>query len=222
MGEASMGPTTHNSSKEELILEAAEQVFVEKGLSGARMQEIADRAGINKTLLHYYFRTKENIFARILRQVFSTFLQKIDASIPDDAPFPAALRMFIDSFVDYIAGHPKIPMFVMQELSRGGGIVSEVLAATLDRISFPNRFLKLISQEVEAGRLEAVDPAQTVITVLGSCIYYFVAEPIIRAVLSKVQPDLVYDRAAFVARRKEEIFKVIYYGLKKRGSGDAD
>ncbi len=217
-----MGPTTHNSSKEELILEAAEQVFVEKGLSGARMQEIADRAGINKTLLHYYFRTKENIFSRILRQVFSTFLQKIDASIPDDAPFPAALRMFIDSFVDYIAGHPKIPMFVMQELSRGGGIVSEVLAGTLDRISFPNRFLKLISQEVEAGKLEAVDPAQTVITVLGSCIYYFVAEPIIRAVLSKVQPDLTYDRAAFVASRKEEIFKVIYYGLKKREGGDAD
>lgn len=100
--------------------------------------------------------------------------------------------------------------------------MSEVLAGTLDRISFPNRFLKLISQEVEAGRLEAVDPAQTVITVLGSCIYYFVAEPIIRAVLSKVQPDLTYDRAAFVASRKEEIFKVIYYGLKKREGGDAD
>ena len=115
-----MESEAHSLTKEELILNAASDVFIEKGLSGARTQEIADRAGINKTLLHYYFRTKEKIFARILQQVFSSFLVQIDSAIAEDAPFPVALRTFIDSFVDYLAARPRVPLFIMQELSRAG------------------------------------------------------------------------------------------------------
>lgn len=212
----------HDLTKEELILNAASDVFIEKGLSGARTQEIADRAGINKTLLHYYFRTKENIFARILQRVFSSFLAQIDSAIADDAPFPIALRTFIDSFVDYIAARPKVPLFIMQELSQGGNIVREVISATLERVNLPNRMVRLIAKEIEEGNLEPVDPIQTVVTVLGACIYYFAAEPIIGAVLSKVQPGLVLDRERFIAQRKEEIFRVLYYGLKRREAGDAE
>jgi len=212
---------THDLTKEELILNAASDVFIEKGLSGARTQDIADRAGINKTLLHYYFRTKENIFARILQQVFSSFLVQIDSAISEDAPFPIALRAFIDSFVDYIAARPRVPLFIMQELSQGGKIVREVISATLERVNLPNRMVRLITKGIEEGNLEPVDPLQTVVTVLGACIYYFVAEPIIGAVVSKIQPGQVLDRESFVAQRKEEIFKVLYYGLKKREESDA-
>jgi TetR/AcrR family transcriptional regulator len=211
----------HDLTKEEIILNAACDVFIEKGLSGARTQEIADRAGINKTLLHYYFRTKENIFARILQSVFSSFLVEIDSAISDEAPFPVALRTFIDSFVDYIAARPRVPLFIMQELSRGGKIVREVISATLERVNLPNRMVRLITKGIEEGNLEPVDPTQTVVTVLGACIYYFVAEPIIGAVLSKIQPGMVLDRERFIAQRKEEIFKVLYYGLKKRDESDA-
>jgi TetR/AcrR family transcriptional regulator len=211
----------HLFTKEELILNAASDVFIEKGLSGARTQEIADRAGVNKTLLHYYFRTKENIFARILQQVFSLFLTQIDSAIPEDAPFPVALRTFIDTFVDYIAARPRVPLFIMQELSQGGAIVREVLSSSMERVNLPNRMVRLIAKEVEAGRLERVDPIQTVVTALGACIYYFIAEPIIGAVLTKVEPGLVLDRESFIAQRKEEIFRVLYYGLKKREGNDA-
>ena len=110
----------HDLTKEELILNAASDVFIEKGLSGARTQEIADRAGINKTLLHYYFRTKENIFARILQRVFSSFLAQIDSAIADDAPFPIALRTFIDSFVDYIAARRRCPLRSCRSCLRAG------------------------------------------------------------------------------------------------------
>jgi hypothetical protein len=81
--------------------------------------------------------------------------------------------------------------------------------------------VRLITKGIEEGNLEPVDPTQTVVTVLGACIYYFVAEPIIGAVLSKIQPGMVLDRERFIAQRKEEIFKVLYYGLKKRDESDA-
>ena len=110
----------------------------------------------------------------------------------------------------------------MQELSQGGNIVREVISATLERVNLPNRMVRLIAKEIEEGNLEPVDPIQTVVTVLGACIYYFAAEPIIGAVLSKVQPGLVLDRERFIAQRKEEIFRVLYYGLKRREAGDAE
>ena len=97
----------------------------------------------------------------------------------------------------------------------------EVISATLEQVNLANRMARLITAEVEAGRLARVDPIQTVVTVLGACIYYFVAEPIIGAVLAKIEPGSVLDRESFIAQRKEEIFKVLYYGLKNREESDA-
>lgn len=206
-------------SKEELILRAAGDVFLEKGLSGARMQEIADRAGINKTLLHYYFRTKKNIYARILGKVFAAFFSQIEEAFGDGSSFAAVLRQFIDRLLDLLAANPRVPLFLMQELAQGGTIARDILVKTLahQRMTLPKRLVALIRQEQQAGRLGPVDPIQFMITVLGSCIYFFAAEPIVREVVASVQPGKPFDREAFLAHRRQSIFDVLYYGLKKRG-----
>jgi TetR/AcrR family transcriptional regulator len=205
-------------SKEELILRAAGDVFLEKGLSGARMQEIADRAGINKTLLHYYFRTKKNIYARILGKVFAAFFSQIEEAFGDGSSFATVLRQFIDRLLDLLAANPRVPLFLMQELAQGGAIARDILVKTLarQRMTLPMRLVALIRQEQLAGRLGPVDPIQFMITVLGSCIYFFAAEPIVREVLASVQPGKPFDREAFLAQRRQSIFDVLYYGLKKR------
>jgi TetR/AcrR family transcriptional regulator len=216
-----MSAVSHDGTKEDLLLEAASEVFLEKGLSGARMQEIAARAGVNKGLLHYYFRSKENIFSRILQEVLSTFLEQIDVAIPDDMPFVDALRLFIDSFVDYIAAHPRVPLFMMQELSRGGKLVNEVIGKAFEKTDIPGKMVRIMRREMDAGRLEPVNPLHAIITVLGACLYYFLAEPILNAIIARVEPGLATSREEFVARRKEEIFTMLYYGLKKRDGHDA-
>ena len=205
-------------SKEELILNAAGDVFIEKGLSGARMQEIADRAGINKTLLHYYFRTKKNIYARILGKVFAAFFSQIEEAFGDGSSFATVLRQFIDRLLDLLAANPRVPLFLMQELAQGGTIARDILVKTLahQRMTLPKRLVALIQQEQQAGHLGPVDPIQFMITVLGSCIYFFAAEPIVREVLASVQPGKPFDRKAFLAQRRQSIFDVLYYGLKKR------
>jgi TetR/AcrR family transcriptional regulator len=211
--------TQTDPSKEELILHAAGDVFLEKGLSGARMQEIADRAGINKTLLHYYFRTKKNIYARILGKVFSTFFAQIEEAFSDGGSFATVLRRFIDRLLDLLAANPRVPLFLMQELAQGGTTARDILAKTLSRqrMTLPKRLVAMIKQEQRAGRLGPVDPLQFMITVLGSCIYFFAAEPIVREVLISIQPEKPFDRAAFLAQRRQSIFDVLYYGIKKRG-----
>jgi TetR/AcrR family transcriptional regulator len=205
-------------SKEELILRAAGDVFIEKGLSGARMQEIADRAGINKTLLHYYFRTKKNIYARILGKVFSAFFSQIEEAFGDGSSFAAVLRQFIDRLLDLLAANPRVPLFLMQELASGGTIARDILVKTLarQRMTLPKRLIALIERERRAGHLRPVEPIQFMITVLGACIYFFAAEPIIREVLVSIRPGKPFDRKAFLAQRRQSIFDVLYYGVKKR------
>jgi TetR/AcrR family transcriptional regulator len=205
-------------SKEERILSAAGDVFIEKGLSGARMQEIADRAGINKTLLHYYFRTKKNIYARILGKVFTTFFAQIEEAFSEGGSFPTVLRRFIDRLLDLLNANPRVPLFLMQELAQGGTIARNILVNTLSRqrLTLPQRLIALIEQEQRAGHLGPVDPIQFMTTVLGSCIYFFAAEPIVSEVLASIQPEKPFDRAAFIAQRRQSIFDVLYYGVKKR------
>jgi len=209
-------------SKEEQILNAAAEVFVEKGLAGTRMQEIADRAGINKTLLHYYFRSKENIYRKIVERVFAGFFSQIEAAMTSDSSFPVALERFIDGIFSVMLANPRVPLFMMQELSQGGKTVQDILTTTLgrQRMTLPQRLFELIGREQGAGNIGPVNPLQFMVTLLGSCIYYFAAEPVVVAVIQSIRPGLAFDRQQFIAERKEEIFNVLYYGIKKREEED--
>ena len=70
--------TEHEINTEQKILDAAKEVFQHKGLTGARMQEIADKAGINKALLHYYYRTKDKLFEKVFEYAFSLFIPSVE------------------------------------------------------------------------------------------------------------------------------------------------
>ncbi len=209
-------------SKEELILNAASEVIVEKGLAGTRMQEIANRAGINKTLLHYYFRSKENIYRKIVERVFAGFFDQIETAMTSDDSFPVALRRFIDGIFAVMVANPRVPLFMMQELAQGGKTVQDILTTTLgrQRLTLPQRLFGLISREQEAGEIGPVSPFQFMVTLLGSCMYFFAAEPIVVAVIQAVRPGVPFDRLQFITERKEEIFNVLYYGIKKRKETD--
>jgi len=215
-------PDQPDTSKEELILNAAAEVIVEKGLAGTRMQEIANRAGINKTLLHYYFRSKENIYRKIVERVFAEFFARIEAVLASDDALPVALRRFIDGIFAVMLANPRVPLFMMQELAQGGKTVQDILTTTLgrQRLTLPQRLFNLIRHEQEAGLIGAVDPFQFMVTLLSSCIYYFAAEPIVVAVAQAVRPGVPFDRLQFISERKEEIFNVLYYGIKKRENED--
>ncbi|MEJ2055399.1 MAG: TetR family transcriptional regulator, partial [Calditrichaceae bacterium] len=85
--------------KEEIILRAAMDVFVEKGQYGAKMQEIADRAGINKALLHYYYRSKEKLYIHIFKYIFRKIASEVLELLKSDLPFEELLRTFISKSI---------------------------------------------------------------------------------------------------------------------------
>lgn len=208
----------NDTSKEELILEAAMDEFIAHGWSGARMQSIADRAGINKTLLHYYYRSKENLYEKIVYKTMDYFFGSIMEKISLTENFEDFLRTFIDTLVDVASDNPRLPMFIMQELSRGGEAVLAILNAVLSKNSPPVTMImhKKISKAIEEGVIRETETIQLVMTLLGSCLYFAMAEPVIMKIGEMNGFLEGFDKKTFLEKRKKDIFETLYRGLAKK------
>ena len=103
---------------EEKILAAAKKVFVRKGMDGARMQDIADEAGINKALLHYYFRNKELLFEKIFADSAGRFIPKVKSILLSDADFYQKIEQFCAEYITMVMANPYMPVFVMSEMQK--------------------------------------------------------------------------------------------------------
>ncbi len=212
--------TTASEKTSTLLLCSATAIFLERGFDGTRMQEIADRAGVNKALLHYYFRNKQTLFEAVVRHQFKSNIMQLLKDLHPDATFAAALRHFINGYVDTLAANPQVPRFMLRELAGGGQAVAQVLREMInaEEISVIHHLRRLMNRAARRGEIRRQDPLQLVMTVIGACIYSFIAEPIIVA----VEPDFAKrDQHRFLASRKRAIFQTIYYGTKKRESHEA-
>ena len=114
-----------NVKTEEKIIEAATKIFLEKGKDGARMQEIADRAGINKALLHYYFRSKEKLYAEVFSNELRKFFRSILGTIKESEDFKDFIQTFINLYIDTISKNPKLFRFILWEIEIDPGCSEE-------------------------------------------------------------------------------------------------
>jgi TetR/AcrR family transcriptional regulator len=200
------------------IFEAALRVFARKGRDGARMQEIADEAGIHRPLLHYYFRTKQQLFEACFTHMFGQFMESFEVPTVEDAPFSEILRGFIDHYVDNVREHQDMAMMIVAENLSGSTLLGEHLArAFATRGSPQQRMEEAILRAAEKGEIRAVDPKQTMLTIVSACVFFFVSLPTVRM----LNPLAREDFDAFVEARKEHVFEVVYYGLASREVSDA-
>src|SRR3954468_10948841 len=103
---------------EEKILEAARKIFLAKGLDGARMQDIADEAGINKAMLHYYFRSKEKLFEKIFTEVAGHFLPRIATILASENSVLEKIDTFCAEYINQVMQTPYVPIFILNEINR--------------------------------------------------------------------------------------------------------
>ena len=194
---------TKKDSTEDKILEAAKNVFVAKGMEGARMQEIADEAGINKALLHYYFRSKERLFEAIFSEIFKFAFPKLSRIILSDAGIVSKIEQFVDAYIDILIKHPFIPGFVMKELNRDpSGLFKLVVKFGLD----PQPVLSHIKEAMDRGEIKPMKPQHLVVNVISMCIFPFAARPIISFVIFKDDKQAL---ETFYSERAEVIKKFV-------------
>src|SRR5258708_452167 len=183
------------------ILQAALEEFAHEGPAGARTDEIARRAGVNKALLYYYFKDKEGLYAAALEQVFSGL---IDRAMPvlerSDLPPQKRLLLYAQTHFDYIASSPAHSRLVQREFMRSAGRTLSPAASRVFERYGKRLYLKLVELIEEGGRtgeFRKVDPRQTVTSILGTIVFYFISIPAMRL----VNPSDPFSAERLAARR---------------------
>jgi len=202
--------TNQDKNTEALILDAARTVFTETGLDGARMQEIADTAGINKALLHYYYRSKEQLFEAVFRESFNKFSPRIFEIMGSSIEITEKIKLFISNYIDLIQENPHLPAFVLHELNRNPERISNLLPFTEQTIS--GLLSKLNGEFKSAGFIE-ITPQHLMINIIALCIFPVIGRPIVQPILFGNDTDRYNE---FIQQRKTEVTKFVLNALEKK------
>tara|TARA_R110001583_G_scaffold69693_1_gene197550 strand:- start:39 stop:644 length:606 start_codon:yes stop_codon:yes gene_type:complete len=193
---------------EQQILDAAKIVFQSKGMDGARMQEIADEAGINKAMLHYYYRSKQLLFEAVFKQAFSLLAPQLNSILNDDSSIEDKIRNFTSNYTSFMMKHPYLPNFIIQELNRNEDFILKLKENT----GFPNleKFKTQVDEEINQKALKPIAADQLFVNIIALNIFPFLGKPLIKVFTDK--DDKAY--LEFVESRKIEVANFIINSIK--------
>jgi AcrR family transcriptional regulator len=192
------------------ILDAAKIVFLEKGFEGARMQEIADEAKINKALVHYYFRSKDKLFDAIFQEAFQQFFPKIVEIMMTEKPLFEKIEFFIDTYITMLSNNPHLPSFVMHEINRNPVRIVSIIKKSGVK---PEYLGIAIQKEVDAGVIIPTNPVHLIINMIGLCLFPFMAKPIIQGFVFNGNSE-AYQQ--FLSERKKEVTSFVINSIRKK------
>lgn len=193
--------TENDKLTEEKIFEAATEVFIEKGMDGARMQDIANQAGINKALLHYYYRTKEKLFTAVFEMIARKLFAKFAPVFNENLSLEQKIRFFFREHISFLQENPGLPGFILNEVNRHPERIKRLLAG----IDFEKLWMKLYEQhkeEFEKYNIHREDIPQLMISMASISVFPFAAKGILEGILGKVNirfSDFIEERKEFAA-----------------------
>lgn len=198
--------TKHNTERQ--ILEAARTVFIRKGLEGARMQEIADEAGINKALLHYYFRSKEKLFNHIFENVLRGVFDVINESIYEEGDVFVFIETFVDNYLSVLRKNPFVPNFIFSEINSHPERIEQI--SDKIRLNIPG-FMHMVKKNIGQKKICAISPEHLLIDMLGMCVLPFIARPLLEKVFFDDYPAGAEN---FFYERKQHIISFFKIALQ--------
>lgn len=194
-------------STEERILEAAVREFMAKGYAGARTAAIAEAAGVTHAMLHYYFRTKDKLFDRIIESKIVTLRDIMLASLGDPSvPLFDKIRTAIEKHQDFIAANPDLPRFMINEvLSRPERIPMVIEQLKRHTPLVVESLQRQIDEYAAKGLCRKVDAGMLMLDIVSLNIFPFTAKPMVNALLGGMMEDM----EAFVETRRKENLETI-------------
>ncbi|WP_445957395.1 TetR/AcrR family transcriptional regulator [Yeosuana sp.] len=199
---------TKNETTEIQILNAAKTVFQQKGMDGSRMQEIADEAGINKAMLHYYYRSKQILFEAVFNHAFALLAPQLNKILNDDSSIEEKIRNFTSNYISFVNKHPYLPNFVIQEINRNPGFVLKMKLNS----GFPDieKFKEQVKKDVENGIIKPIKAEQLFINILSLSVFPFVATPLIKAFINTDDQGFKF----LMEERKTEVANFMINSIK--------
>jgi AcrR family transcriptional regulator len=193
----------HASDTKTRILDAADEIFVHRGIDGARMQEIADHAGVNKALLHYHFRSKADLARAVWLRIASSFVPGIFKMMASDISLDEKIERFVHAYHVKLTRHPYLLAYVISEAVRHPDFVDDFYSPQRREAAHQmlDRLREQIDERAKAEKVAPVPVDQFFITLVGSCLFPFVAQPMIAEVLGLSATGV----RQFMKRRRTEL-----------------
>lgn len=195
------------------IFKAASEVFEEKGYYGARMQEIADRAGINKALLHYYFATKEQLFMAVFRVLLKKMFEKIISIFAEETSFREKIRRFLDEHIEFLIKNPNLPIFLLNEVSRNPAL-ADGLKETVQYSQLRDLIYEKHAKELKGYGIKKNDMPQLMITIVSMSVFPCAARDMLTLMMPQMDDNKKFN--AFMRERKDFAADFIITALKNR------
>jgi len=203
--------TETDKQTEEKIFEAATDVFVEKGMDGSRMQDIADHAGINKSLLHYYYRTKDRLFNAVFEKIAGQMFKKFAPVLDENLSLEEKIRFFFREHIAFMQKNPRLPAFLLNEFHRNPQRIRKLI----QNIDINKLWTTLEAQhkeELKRYNITKENIPQFMTTVAGMSVFPFIARPVIAGIMEKM--DYNFDQ--YIEERKKYAADFVINAMKKQ------
>ncbi|NLI35618.1 MAG: TetR/AcrR family transcriptional regulator [Bacteroidales bacterium] len=162
-----------DNTTEERILEAAKKVFLRDGLQGARMQDIADLATINRSMLHYYFRDKEMLSQEVMKTVVSKFVVAFKENLNSELSFEEKVDNYIAAEINLAFDNPDLLIFALHESSKDPDFFKKIIESKMSVV-----FRKQMKEAYEKGQIVPKNIEEFVVSVSSLCMFPFIAGPL--------------------------------------------
>ena len=200
MAEKQPKPTTHHGEQTRAaILQAAMAEFSRAGVAGARTDEIALAAGVNKALLYYYFKDKESLYGAVLDHAFGSIYSRLGAILDSQAPNSEKILQYAGEHFDALAKHPTFCRVVHSEMTRHD---SPHMALLVKRYQgrLMERMQEVLREGIASGEFRQVDPINFALSMVAVNVFYFVSVPVFQAItgMDPLTPERIAARRAAV------------------------
>lgn len=203
----------NKQSTEEKILAAAKKIFYQKGLKGARMQEIADDAGVNKAMLHYYFRSKQKLFDQVFSQSVRSITPQLMDVFLEESNLQTKITHLVELTIDLFLEEPFLSNFIINELSNNPEKLFQSILEYDDGLV--GKVLPLISTQIqegiEQGSIQSdLKPAELIVNILSLCLLPIMAQTVLQRILGI--DDERMER--FMVKRKQTVTQFVLDAIK--------
>jgi TetR/AcrR family transcriptional regulator len=194
---------------EEKIFNAARIVFQKKGFTGARMQEIADEAGINKAMLHYCFKNKQLLFEAVFMNAFSQLAPQVNEIFNSQETVFDKIKKFTNSYISFVMQNPFLPAFIIQEMNNN----PEFVMTFLNHENRPNpaTLVSQIEKEIADGIIKPIQPKQLLLDIFSMTVFPFAAQILVKGIIQISDEEF----NQMMEERKTSIAQQIINSIKK-------
>ena len=195
------------------IREVAQQLFFEQGYAATSTTQIAKEVGCTQALVHYYYRTKENLFRQIFLEQVLAALNVIGRSLANEESFDRFIEQAISMYFDALSSNPRLPFFMLEELVNNPERRKYMREKFVKNPTYAMLYMQFdarLKQEQQAGHITKIDPFDLMITIASLTVFTFVSLPMFQDLLSQTD-DQVRE---YIAHRKSEVIRMVKKLLK--------